>query len=352
MPKYNYVVDYEYLTYKSEKIKCNSIMTTLPLNKSTINFEDNYIRESCIKLLNDMTQNCFYFVNFFHLDILTTQKILIKINSLYEGGSLRDMIYKSNPLEEFSKKYNHKGRGLPMSLIKTYGTSILKALNYLHTNSWYHLHLHTGNIFVDGENVRIAEIENVLSGLPIRNEHFLNFIYECYNNEYYLKQLNSNVNSENSAILSKIYKNKANVFEKIDIVAFGRIVYEMCTGNELKSPCPDEIEYKYFDPHVNEVLKAIFVRSKLMDGKINLNLPDVSAQDLLGFKLFENEGIDNKDGKLNFITLLLGDNVSLLSGLNNNSICEFDKYFNIKEIVFNQKAFLKEKLRDVNNYKK
>jgi serine/threonine protein kinase len=262
LQKYNYSVDFEYITFKGDMQKYNSIMTAVPSNKSLLNFEDDFIRDSFTKLIQYLTQNHKNFTKNLHFDILPSQKLMIKIHGVKENGSLRDLIFKSSPLDEFGKKYsNNRGKGLPRSIIALYGRNILDALAHLHKNNWYHLHLHSGNVLVedDGGCVKISELENFVNDLPIRNEHFFNYVYECFNNEFYLKQItSSNTSQKNSAILSDIFKNSSNVFEKMDIISFGRILYEMTTGRELRAPYPDDLEYKEMDPEVVDILQIIF----------------------------------------------------------------------------------------------
>ena len=54
---------------------------------------------------------------------------------------------------------------------------------YLHRNNWYHLNLHSGNILIDKDRVKITELENYIVGHVPRNEHFFNFIIESFINE-------------------------------------------------------------------------------------------------------------------------------------------------------------------------
>ena len=81
------------------------------------------------------------------------------------------------------------------------------------------MHLHSGNIFLDKneEDIELAEMENFVLLMPHKYEHFLNYAYDniCSNDDFIVK-------SENASILSEIFKSNCNIFEKIDIICFGR----------------------------------------------------------------------------------------------------------------------------------
>jgi serine/threonine protein kinase len=272
-------------------------MTAIPINKSVINFDDDFIRESFSKILKFLTLNHKNILPYLHFDVLPSQKLMIKILNLNENGSLRDTIYKAYPLNSFSKKYpNSKVKGLHNSLISNYGRQILEALNYLHNNKWYHMHLHSGNVLIDNNNsIKLVELENFVNDIPIRNDHLFNYAYESFNSTYYTK------NDYNSVILSEIFKNNSNIFEKIDIICFGRILYEMTTGRELKAPFPDPIEYKDIEADISEVLSLIFNKKT---SKVNSNfiftIPEVNASDLLKMKFFNPEDGSNNQESKNF----------------------------------------------------
>jgi hypothetical protein len=43
-------------------------------------------------------------------------------------GSLKDLIYKTEPFQDYSKKYQQNGSGLPIEDIKDFGRQILKGI--------------------------------------------------------------------------------------------------------------------------------------------------------------------------------------------------------------------------------
>ncbi len=68
-------------------------MTAIPTNKALINFEDDFIRENYVKLLNSFSHR--NILDYLHLDVLSSQKIMLKIQQFKKHGSLKDYIYKS-----------------------------------------------------------------------------------------------------------------------------------------------------------------------------------------------------------------------------------------------------------------
>lgn len=267
-------------------------MTAIPINKSLINFEDDFTRESFTKVLFSISQNHKHIQSYLHFDVLQSQKLMIKIQNCSELGSLKDLLYKSNPLDNFNKKYPNKGKGLHPSQISLYGKQILDAMTFLHANKWYHMHLHIGNVLLESEySIKISELENFVNDLPIRNEHFFNYAYENFNHEHYLNKMDYN-----SSVLSEIFKNNFNIFEKIDIISFGRIIYELTTGRELKAPYPDDLEYKDMNKDIADILQIIYNKKV---SKVNSNylicVPDITMQELSKLKFFNNEDLLKKD---------------------------------------------------------
>ncbi len=363
-------------------------MTALPINKSLLNFEDDTTRDNFSKLLTFLTNNKKHFMPYLHFDILPSQKLMIKIQAYNNYGSLKDLIYKSNPLNNYSKKYpTGKAKGLHYSLISLYGKQILEALLYLHNHKWYHMHLHTGNIQIDtdGDCVKLTELENFVTGMPIKNEHLLNYAFESFNSSHYLNVKND----YNSSVLSEIFKNNFNVFEKIDIIMFGRVLYEMTTGRELKAPFPDVIEYKEMESNISEVLMAIFnKKSSRVNSSYLYTVPDVGVEELLRMKLFKNFNDDGDDGDDRYKSNKGGkgdrsdkgnaysnkgyydnkaedEKESLLESCSQNGVgfaanmeVEYECGYGynegygslIKESIFNQSKYLKVKLKAINNY--
>lgn len=274
-------------------------MTATPINKAFINFEDDFTRESFYKANQTLIANNKYLMPFLHLDILYKQKLMIKIEKINEYGSIKDLIYKSHHMNSYGKKYSmNKGKYIDITLVSTYGRQILEALSYLHMNKWYHMHLHAGNVLIDdsGEEIRLTGLDLFVNDLPIRNEHLFNYAFENLNQG--LDNCNQYKFDKNSQILSDIFKNTFNIFEKIDLILFGRLLYEMAVGKELKAPFPDNLEYQEMDPNLVEVFRLIFNKK---ESNINSNImhcvPDVSANDLLKLRFFNSRDEDYYNSK-------------------------------------------------------
>jgi hypothetical protein len=68
-------------------------MTVVPTNQSVLKFEDDFVKENFLKLLQSFNHRGI--LHYLHVDLLNTQKLLIKIQDVKEYGSLRDLLYKS-----------------------------------------------------------------------------------------------------------------------------------------------------------------------------------------------------------------------------------------------------------------
>ena len=179
--------------------------------------------------------------------------------------------------------------------------------------------MHSGNVLVDvkTQQIKITELENFVCDLPSKNEQFYYFIYEEFNYEKNAnfsngnnskdsqKNNNNSNNNNNNNLFSDIFKGQFNIFKNIDILSFGRILYEMTSGKELKAPFPDELEYKDMDIEIAQILRAIFLRKNNKfnyNGDQNCNY-SISAADLLKLKFFDPESsnkflnLNDKKGK-------------------------------------------------------
>lgn len=234
----------------------------------------------------------------------------------------------------------------------------------MHSNNFYHLHLHSGNILLEekSDTIKLTELENFVCNLPVKNEQYFNFIIDDlnYNSNNNSQKFHSH-NNNNTNLFSDIFKGQFNIFEKIDIVSFGRIIYEMATGKELKSSFPDELELNDMDSEISDVLKIVFSRS-LKNNRNNSNFKDTTIKDLLNMRLFvinddkvNNEKDDSK--KLFYFFIHFLDEVSRLhndfSSENNKSnmeneeqqYCQF-----VKEKIFDQNNFLDKKNKLLNKF--
>lgn len=322
--KYHFSVNVESMNQLSGKVISKNIMTVIPIfNFSLVDFEDKNDRSSYAKLLIDLFSNHLSLIQYTHLDILNTPKFLIAITPFYLTGSLCDLINKNDPLIPYNKKSNWKGAPLLYNQILSFSEQILKGLAYLHQNNWYHLHLHTGNILVNEKEDKcyITDIENCLLDIPIKNEKYLYYIYEFFNNKSLFSQGNGNTNS----VLSEIFIS-IDLFEKIDIVLFGRILYEMTFGKELLSNAPDDLELNELNLKLKQMFNYIFPK-KIINDHLTLSLPEKSVLELLSIVIGKSNSECNNDVE-NEYTLLIED-----------------KYIQLKERIFRQNVFIKSKLK-------
>lgn len=168
------------------------------------------------------------------------------------------------------------------------------------------MHLHSGNILIDNETnkIKITGLENFVCDFTIKNQNYLNYAFDTYNTlNCYSSVDNPNNNDNNKLESSKglfdeIFRNQYNIFEKLDIICFGRILYEMVTGRELNCAFPDEIEYKSMDEEIVKVLQLIFYKKA---SKYNLNykmsVPEVSVKDLLKLAIFNLNVAEDEQNK-------------------------------------------------------
>lgn len=122
------------------------------------------------------------------------------------NGSLRDAICGAKPRLSFLKKYgNPKGhKPLNCSQIALYGKQILEALKFLKDKGLFYGHLHSGNVIIDNDRVKLLDIENGILGVP------------SFYRPYFMQ-----------------HKRICNM-EAIDIYCFGHTLYEMTFGAPLQ----------------------------------------------------------------------------------------------------------------------
>ena len=327
--KFDFNINYEYISIiNSKKSKTDCLLTIFPLNNSLISLEDSNLIDSFIKFLNDIFEkNKKYLVNNFNLDILYNQKLLIKISQIYKFGSLKDLIYSTNPLYSYEKKniiYNKNQIGKPLSKkkISKFSRHILLLLKRLHKNNIYHLNLHSGNILVDNDNnIKVNDLEMViLSDLKRQDDNFFSYLFEYYS--------------------SNPKGNVLNIFEVIDIISFGKILYEISTGSEMENSELNIKKLENIDKDIIDILKLIFPKD---------NICSVSIKQILKMNLVKDNFIDddsdnnemNDDDDDNFIIVHYDDDSDSEKDNENSSlISSNNNYSNIKNILFNEKQFI------------
>lgn len=238
-----------------------------------------------------------------------------------------------------------------MKLIFNYSSQILQTLNEFHNNRVYFLNLHSGNVLLDNNNrVKLVDFEGFYFDFPIKNEQYYHYLINLYIEEYFHDKQNQ--------MLNDIFTPKVNIFEIIDIVSFGRLLYEMHTGKELNAPYPDPIEYQDMNEDIEEILKLIFpFKMKMKKGeKIRyIGFPEVKISDVLNLKYFKSNLSNSfkveKDGKKNNIIETERNKNADFSVYSDNFKLEFDTLSYIKEEIFNQYRFINGLMAKIKNYK-
>ncbi|KAJ8946415.1 hypothetical protein NQ314_008897 [Rhamnusium bicolor] len=129
--------------------------------------------------------------------------LIVRTNS--KNGTLRDLLCGAKPRQSFLKKYgNPKGhKALTIDQISLYGRQILEALKFLHDKGFPYGHLHSGNIVIENDRVKLLDIENGVLGVP------------SFYRPYFMQH------------------RKINNLQTIDTYCFGHVLYEMMFGAPL-----------------------------------------------------------------------------------------------------------------------
>lgn len=240
----------------------------------------------------------------------------------------------------------YKGSKLSKERILDITYQLLNYLDFINKKGYYHLNIHLGNILIDlnqNDKIYVSELENSSLNLSIRNEHYYDHLFDGL--DVSKTKFNSN--------LSGIFNSSFNIFEKFELVSLGRVIYELATGRELKANYPDEVEYSGFDEDISNILKLLFNKKQSkVNSKYIISYPEVSIFNLLKLNCFDkktviyNHPIENKEGNLNF-----NDDYGSISEhvFLNNTFKDYDNYSFLKEKIFNQEQFIKNKLKNKNN---
>jgi len=213
------------------------------------------------------------------------------------------------------------------------------------------MNLHSGNVLVNSSSnkIRLVDFEGFYFNYSIKNEQHYFYIIELFLEEFY-----SQNHDKHSAMLSDIFNQKFNVFEIIDIVSFGRIIYEMYTGKELKAPYPDEFEYSEMNEEIKDILKSIFPNKvKITNkGKINyIGYPEINISDLLKFSFFAEDDVKSKDKKSSNNSQGMKKKEEDKNSIDSEMKFEFDNLAYIKEEIFHQQKFINSQFTKIKNQK-
>ena len=320
--KYNFSVNYESLSESGEKVKIDCVMTLISIEKGLINIEEDFIKNNFQKMICYMSNQFKKFiVPYLHFVCLNKQKMLIKIVPHFSKGTIRDLI---------------KSKKLKDDKIQIFAYEIAKALCTLHKNNFYLLNLQTGNIFIDeNEKIKINGIESILMD---NEDNFYNYIYEFFNSNQ--KSFPSTTN--------------LNLFEMIDTVSFGRVLYEMASGNPLTTHYPSDLD-ELGSYEIKEILMKIFPHK----GICNIKLKEILQMKL--FSSITNEA--KKKSKFNFFGLKKNKNDSdndedefnennddnENNQLVSNDLQTNDQFYSLKDILYNQKNILLRKIKNVSD---
>ncbi|KAH8284690.1 hypothetical protein KR018_011562 [Drosophila ironensis] len=179
-----------------------------------------------------------------------TESGCLVIRKFHKNGTLKDTLCMATPKNPFLSKYgNPKGRtALSMKQVATYGKQILEALIFLHSKGYAYGHLHSGNIVIVDDCVKLLDIENHLLGVPAFYRPFF------------------------------VQHSKIHAIETIDVYCFGHVLFEMAMGYPLQESVVRQIT------ECPEALKCL-LESILSKEACKAGLP--TLEQLLGHRFFE-----------------------------------------------------------------
>ncbi|XP_075217096.1 PX domain-containing protein kinase-like protein [Lycorma delicatula] len=133
------------------------------------------------------------------------------IRKLKPEGTLRDLICHAKPKLPFLKKYANPKQcsALPTQKVIFYCSQILHVLVFLKDKGILYGNLHTGNISIENDIVKLLDIENGILGVP------------SYYRPFFMQH------------------RKISTLEAVDVYCFGHVLYEMLFGRPLQVPVCD-----------------------------------------------------------------------------------------------------------------
>ncbi|XP_060066255.1 slowpoke-binding protein-like [Ylistrum balloti] len=147
------------------------------------------------------------------VDFVVDQRLVVTVQPVSNRGSLKDYIYQCRFNEQYSVKYKNRSRGLSESQVQLYGRQVLEALILLEDKGFPpHGNVHSGNIMFTKDCCRLGSCENMFLGFSSR--------------------------------LYPVIKKKIKEEKDVDVISFGHLLYEMCTGGELPTahPKPNDLD--------------------------------------------------------------------------------------------------------------
>lgn len=223
------------------------------------------------------------------------------------------------------------------------------------------MNLHAGNVLISSESnsVVLSDYEGFMFGLNHRNLNLMKYAFVKCDSGIEAKD-------KESEVLCDIFKPEVNIYEKIDVISFGRFIYEMYTGKELNASYPDDLEFTEIDnPHFKALLELIFPKDKETYRNnlgLQLNLPDATITDLINCSFFNEQ---RYWGQSNTFAMTSSTNFPDLKCRNQSKpknpyfdlledkdlALEFEQYSEVKYEVYNQAQYVKDQLKRFNSAK-
>ena len=78
---------------------------------------------------------------------------------------------KNNYLKKYSLQKSYKP--IEINQIKSWSKQILETLNFIHSKGFFYGHLHTGNILIEQNKIKLTDIHNSTLGVPYLYRSFV-----------------------------------------------------------------------------------------------------------------------------------------------------------------------------------
>ena len=263
-----------FLVRRRTPLMDNVLYTVLPRSASPLRFGDS-ATEGYRRLLGALSMHPL-FASVMHAAV---DRSCLSVYRVFEGstGSLKDEIYRAKPKQSYHFKYPGAAGGggsgggggggadagtggLPLAAVAKYGRQVLEALAFLHARGLFHLHLHSGNVLLgksralnragkrQGGNVaRLSDFENGLLAL----ERAATLQQYTLPLEHERRKAQSagggggggdeGDGGEGGAAGPGGGGSSRDIaaLQEIDVLLFGRLLYEMAFGREMGSVSPD-----------------------------------------------------------------------------------------------------------------
>ncbi|CAF0936185.1 unnamed protein product [Adineta steineri] len=187
---------------------------------------------NCLRLIKSITHPLIIPIE----DFYANESGTLTVCRFYNRGSLKDYIHRTKPANGiYWKRYGPTSakRRCDLNQIKTIGRQILEGLYFLYENNLVYGHLHSGNILIDleeSQTIKFLDLTNVITGVSSKYRYHLSNLKHIH------------------------------TFEQCDIYSFGRLLYELSTGEECPSSLCTEFPHVVPVP-VQQILSKIFISS-------------------------------------------------------------------------------------------